>query len=157
MADFVPSNIIQTPNFGELARERINRNRAEETAKNSFIDKFEKANGMYLEGDTPAVQGAWDNVQKTIDMVAENDSPEMRRKLKDVYGEYSRVAGTAQVLADQHRTQVSQYKTDPTKFAMGGSEFFDWDKDYRLQRRSYADMRSSLDNPNVLPLSLIHI
>ena len=153
MADFVPSNIIQTPNFGELARERINRNRAEETAKNSFIDKFEKANGMYLEGDTPAVQGAWDNVQKTIDMVAENDSPEMRRKLKDVYGEYSRVAGTAQVLADQHRTQVSQYKTDPTKFAMGGSEFFDWDKDYRLQRRSYADMRSSLDNPNVLPSS----
>lgn len=153
MADFVPSNIIQTPDFGELARERINRNRAEETAKNSFIDKFEKANGMYLEGDMPAVQGAWDNVQKTIDMVAENDSPEMRRKLKDVYGEYSRVAGTAQVLADQHRTQVSQYKTDPTKFAMGGSEFFDWDKDYRLQRRSYADMVSSLDNPNVLPSS----
>ena len=153
MADFVPSNIIQTPNFGELARERINRNRAEETAKNSFIDKFEKANGMYLEGDTPAVQGAWDNVQKTIDMVAENDSPEMRRKLKDVYGEYSRVAGTAQVLADQHRTQVSQYKTDPTKFAMGGSEFFDWDKDYRLQKRNYADMVSSLDNPNVLPSS----
>ena len=153
MADFVPANIIQTPDFGQLARERIDRNRAEETAKNSFIDKFEKANGMYLEGDMPAVQGAWDNVQQTIDMVAENDSPEMRRKLKDAYGDYSRVAGTAQVLADQHRTQVASYKTDPTKYSMGGSEFFNWDENYRLQKRSYADMVSSLDNPNVLPSS----
>lgn len=153
MADFIPANIIQTPDFGQLAKERIDRKRQEETSKNAFIDQFEQAQGMYLEGDTQAVQGAWDNVQKTIDLVAENDSPEMRRKLKEAYGEYSKVAGTAQVLADQHREQVANYKSDPTKFAIGGSEFFKWDEDFRLKRRSYNDMVASLDNPNVLPSS----
>ena len=67
MADFIPANIIQTPDFGQLAKERIDRNRQEETSKNAFIDQFEQTQGMYLEGDTQAVQGAWDNVQKTIE------------------------------------------------------------------------------------------
>ena len=151
MADFIPANIIQTPDFGQLAKERVDRKRQEETSKNAFIDKFEQAQGMYLEGDAPAVQCAWDNVQKTIDLVAENDSPEMRRKLKDAYGEYSKIAGTAQVLADQHREQVGMYKSKPSSFAMSGSDFFKWDEEFRLTKRSYNDMVSSLDNPNVLP------
>ena len=39
MADFVPANIIQTPDFGQIARQRIDRNRAEDAAKNRFIDE----------------------------------------------------------------------------------------------------------------------
>lgn len=151
MADFIPANIIQTPDFGGLAKQRIDRQRAEETAKNNYLDQFEEQKGLYLDGDREAVQGAWNNVQKAIDAVAENDSPESRRALKQVYADYSQVAGTAQVLANQHREQVAAYKSDPTKFALSGSDFFNWDKEFRTKKRNFNDMVSALDNPNVLP------
>jgi hypothetical protein len=153
MSNFIPPNIIQTPDFAGLAKERIDRKRQEETNKNAFLDQFEQAQGLYLDGDRPAVQSAWDKVQSTIDMVAENDTPESRRQLKQVYADYAKVAGTAQVLADQHRTQVAAYKSDPTKYAMSGSDFFSWDEQFRTKTRSFDDMQSALDNPNVLPSS----
>ena len=74
MADFIPANIIQTPDFGGLAKQRIDRQRAEETAKNNYLDQFEEQKGLYLDGDREAVQSAWNNVQKAIDAVAENDA-----------------------------------------------------------------------------------
>lgn len=151
MADFIPANIIQTPDFGGLAKQYIDRQRQEEANKNAFLDQFEQTQGLYLDGDRPAVQSAWNDVQKAIDIVAENDSPETRRALKQSYAKYSQVAGTAQVLADQHRTQVASYKSDPSKFAMSGTDFFQWDKDFRTKTRSFDDMVSALDNPNVLP------
>ena len=153
MSNFIPPNIIQTPDFAGLAKERIDRKREEETNKNAFLDQFEQAQGLYLDGDRPAVQSAWDKVQSTIDMVAENDTPESRRQLKQVYADYAKVAGTAQVLADQHRTEVAAYKADPTKYAMSGSDFFSWDEEFRTKTRSFEDMQSALDNPNVLPSS----
>lgn len=153
MSNFIPPNIIQTPDFAGLAKERIDRKRQEEASKNAFLDQFEQAQGLYLDGDRPAVQSAWDKVQSTIDMVAENDTPESRRQLKQVYADYAKVAGTAQVLADQHRTQVAAYKADPTKYAMSGGDFFSWDEEFRTKTRSFEDMQSALDNPNVLPSS----
>ena len=153
MSNFIPPNVIQTPDFAGLAKERIDRKRQEETNKNAFLDQFEQAQGLYLDGDRPAVQDAWNKVQSTIDMVAENDTPESRRQLKQVYADYAKVAGTAQVLADQHRTQVAGYKADPTKYAMSGSDFFSWDEEFRTKTRSFEDMQSALDNPNVLPSS----
>lgn len=153
MSNFIPPNIIQTPDFAGLAKERIDRKRQEESSKNAYLDQFSEAQGLYLDGDRPAVQDAWDKVQSTIDMVAESDSPEARRQLKQVYADYSKVAGTAQVLADQHRAQVAGYKADPTKYAMSGGDFFSWDEEYRTKTRSFDDMQSALDNPNVLPSS----
>jgi len=153
MSNFIPPNVIQTPDFAGLAKERIDRKRQEETNKNAFLDQFSEAQGLYLDGDRPAVQDAWNKVQSTIDMVAENDTPESRRQLKQVYADYAKVAGTAQVLADQHRTQVAGYKADPTKYAMSGSDFFSWDEEFRTKTRSFDDMQSALDNPNVLPSS----
>ena len=153
MSNFIPPNIIQTPDFAGLAKERIDRKRQEETNKNAFLDQFSEAQGLYLDGDRPAVQDAWNKVQSTIDMVAENDTPESRRQLKQVYADYAKVAGTAQVLADQHRTQVASYKADPTKYAMSGGDFFSWDEQFRTKTRSFDDMQSALDNPNVLPSS----
>ena len=153
MSNFIPPNVIQTPDFAGLAKERVDRKRQEETNKNAFLDQFSEAQGLYLDGDRPAVQDAWNKVQSTIDMVAENDTPESRRQLKQVYADYAKVAGTAQVLADQHRTQVAAYKADPTKYAMSGSDFFSWDEDFRTKTRSFDDMQSALDNPNVLPSS----
>ena len=154
MADFVPGNIIQTPDFGQMARGYIQQSRQEEAAKNAYLNQFEKANGLYLEGDKPAVQEAWNKVQSTMDMVAENDTPEMRRKLKEAYGEYGQVAGAAQVIADQYRKEVAAYKADPTKFAVSGNDFLNSSEEFRLQRRSVNDIFSTLDNPYALPRSM---
>jgi len=154
MADFVPGNIIQTPDFGQMARGYIQQSRQEEAAKNAYLNQFEKANGLYLEGDKPAVQEAWNKVQSTMDMVAENDTPEMRRKLKEAYGEYGQVAGAAQVIADQYRKEVAAYKADPTKFAVAGNDFLNSSEEFRLQRRSVNDIFSTLDNPYALPRSM---
>ena len=93
MSNFIPPNIIQTPDFAGLAKERIDRKRNEETSKNLFLDQFTESQGLFLDGDRPAVQDAWNKVQSTIDMVAENDTPESRRQLKQVYADYAKVAG----------------------------------------------------------------
>jgi len=154
MADFVPGNIIQTPDFGQMAQGYLQQYRQEEAAKNKYLDQFEKAQGLYLEGDKPAVQEAWNKVQSAMDMVAESDTPEMRRKLREAYGEYGQVAGAAQALADQYRNEVAGYKADPTKYAVTGQEFLNSSEDYRLQRRSVNDIFAALDNPYTLARSM---
>lgn len=151
MSDFVPANIIETPDFAGLAQQRINQKRQDEAATNSYLDKFVEDKNLYLDGDKEAVQTAWDKVQSAMDIVAENDNLESRRNLKDVYADYTQIAGTAQVLAQEHRKQVAAYNADPTKFAMSGTEFFDWDRSFRTQKRDLADMVAALENPNALP------
>ena len=50
MADFVPGNIIQTPDFGHMAQGYVQQYRQEEAAKNQFLDEFDKKQGLYLDG-----------------------------------------------------------------------------------------------------------
>ena len=154
MADFVPGNIIQTPDFGQMAQGYVQQYRQEEAAKNQFLDEFDKKQGLYLDGYKPAVQESWDNVQSVMDMVAEDDSPENRRKLKDAYGEYSTVAGTAQFLSDDYRTKVASYKADPTKYAIAGSDFLDITNDYKLRKRTRGEMLEEVNNPLFLQRSI---
>ena len=154
MADFVPGNIIQTPDFGQMAQGYVQQYRQEEAAKNQFLDEFDKKQGLYLDGYKPAVQESWDNVQSVMDMVAEDDSPENRRKLKEAYGEYSTVAGTAQFLSDDYRTKVASYKADPTKYAIAGSDFLDMNNDYKLRKRTRGEMLEEVNNPLFLQRSI---
>jgi hypothetical protein len=151
MSDFVSANIIETPDFAGLAQQRINQKRQDEAATNSYLDKFVEEKNLYLDGDKEAVQTAWDKVQNAMDAVAENDSAESRRSLKNVYADYTQIAGTAQVLAKEHRKQVAAFNADPTKFAIGGTDFFYWDQDFRTEKRELSDMVAALENPNVLP------
>lgn len=151
MSDFIPANIIETPDFAGLAQQRINQKRQDEAATNSYLDKFVEEKNLYLDGDKGAVQTAWNKVQAAIDAVAENDNAESRRNLKNLYADYTQIAGTAQVLAQEHRKQVAAFNADPTKFAMSGTEFFDWDQNFRTEKRELSDMVAALENPNVLP------
>ena len=147
MADFVPGNIIQTPDFGQMAQGYVQQYRQEEAAKNQFLDEFDKKQGLYLDGYKPAVQESWDNVQSVMDLVAENDSPENRRKLKEAYGEYSTSAGTAQYLSDEYRKNIAAYKADPAKFAVNSDEFLDISNDYKLRKRTRGEMLDEVNNP----------
>jgi len=147
MADFVPGNIIQTPDFGQMAQGYVQQYRQEEAAKNKFLDDFEQKQGLYLEGYKPAVQESWNNVQSVMDVVAENDTPENRRKLKEAYGEYSTAAGTAQYLSDEYRKNIAAYKADPAKFAVNSDEFLDISNDYKLRKRTRGEMLDEVNNP----------
>tara|TARA_R110002153_G_scaffold68397_4_gene181430 strand:+ start:7 stop:1230 length:1224 start_codon:yes stop_codon:yes gene_type:complete len=153
MADFVPANIIQTPDFGQIARQRIDRNRAEDAAKNRFIDEFEEKQGIYLDGYKPAVQESWDNVQSVMDLVAENDTPETRRKLKEAYGDYTTTAGSAQFLSKDYREKVAEYKANPAKFSLNSGEFLDLTKEHQLRTRSRSEMLDEVNNPLFLSKS----
>jgi hypothetical protein len=147
MADFVPGNIIQTPDFGQMAQGYVQQYRQEEAAKNKFLDEFDKKQGLYLDGYKPAVQESWNNVQSVMDLVAEDDSPENRRKLKEAYGEYSTSAGTAQYLSDEYRKNIAAYKADPAKFAVNSDEFLDISNDYKLRKRTRGEMLDEVNNP----------
>ncbi len=147
MADFVPGNIIQTPDFGQMAQGYVQQYRQEEAAKNQFLDEFDKKQGLYLDGYKPVVQESWNNVQSVMDMVAEDDSPENRRKLKEAYGEYSTAAGTAQYLSDEYRKNIAAYKADPAKFAVSSDEFLDISNDYKLRKRTRGEMLDEVNNP----------
>lgn len=147
MADFVARNIIQTPDFGGMAQGYLQRARQEEADKNRFLDDFDKKQGLYLEGYKPAVQESWNNVQSVMDIVAEDDSPENRRKLKEAYGNYSTVAGAAQYLSDEYRKNIAAYKADPSKFDVGGDEFLEIVDDYNLRRRTRNELLEEVNNP----------
>ena len=153
MADFVARNIIQTPDFGKMSQDYLQRARQEEADKNAFLDDFEQKGGLYLEGDKAAVQDSWNMVQSTMDMVAEDDTPEMRRKLKKVYGDYVQVAGAAQVLASQYRNEVASYKSNPSKFSISGQDFVDMSNDFRLRKRNPNDIFAAVDAPFTIPRS----
>jgi hypothetical protein len=154
MADFVPGNIIQTPDFGRMAQGYVQQYRQEEAAKNQFLNEFDKKEGLYLEGYKPAVQESWNNVQSVMDMVAQDDTPENRRKLKEAYGEYSTAAGTAQYLSNEYRQNIAAYKADPTKFAVGSDEFLNLTEDYKLRKRSRNELLDEVNNPFFLQRSI---
>ena len=154
MADFVPGNIIQTPDFGRMAQGYVQQYRQEEAAKNQFLNEFDKKEGLYLEGYKPAVQESWNNVQSVMDMVAQDDTPENRRKLKEAYGEYSTAAGTAQYLSNEYRQNIAAYKADPTKFAVGSDEFLNLTEDYKLRKRSRNELLDEANNPFFLQRSI---
>lgn len=153
MADFVAGNVIKTPDFGQMAQGYMQQYRQEEAAKNRFIDEFEEKQGIYLDGYKPAVQESWDNVQSVMDLVAENDTPETRRKLKEAYGDYTTTAGSAQFLSKDYREKVAEYKANPTKFSLNSGEFLDLTKEHQLRTRSRSEMLNEVNNPLFLSKS----
>ena len=153
MADFVAGNVIKTPDFGQMAQGYMQQYRQEEAAKNRFIDEFEEKQGIYLDGYKPAVKESWDNVQSVMDLVAENDTPETRRKLKEAYGDYTTTAGSAQFLSKDYREKVAEYKANPTKFSLNSGEFLDLTKEHQLRTRSRSEMLDEVNNPLFLSKS----
>lgn len=152
--DFVPANIIKTPDFGSMAQNAMQQKRQEQKEMNSWIDSNEKKEGAYLEGDKPLVQEAWNKYQSQLDMAIESDSPEAKRKADEAYGEYAQVAGMAIANADQYRTQVAAYKADPSKYSIAGQEFLSLTDNFRRSKRTLDDLTLAVQEPFVLPQSM---
>jgi len=152
--EFVPSNIIKTPDFGSMAQDAMNQKRQDINEMNTWMDSNKKKEGAYLEGDKPAVQEAWNKYQEELDRAVESGNRDARRKADEAYGSYVQVAGTALSLADQYRSQVAAYKTDPSKFSISGQEFLSMTDQYRRTRRNANDIAEAAQNPFVIAQSM---
>lgn len=152
--EFVPSNIIKTPDFGSMAQDAMNQKRKDINEMNTWMDSNKKKEGAYLEGDKPAVQEAWNKYQEELDRAVESGNRDARRKADEAYGSYVEVAGTALSLAEQYRSQVAAYKTDPSKFSISGQEFLSMTDQYRRTRRNSNDIAEAAQNPFIIAQSM---
>jgi len=152
--EFVPSNIIKTPDFGSMAQNAMNQKRQDINEMNNWMDSNKKKEGAYLEGDKPAVQEAWNKYQQELDRAVESGDRGTRRKADEAYGAYAQLAGTAMANADQYRSQVAAYKADPSKYSIGGQEFLSLSDKYRRTKRSADDIVLAVQNPFVVAQSM---
>lgn len=152
--EFVPSNIIKTPDFGSMAQNAMNQKRQDINEMNNWMDSNKKKEGAYLEGDKPAVQEAWNKYQQELDIAVESGDRGTRRKADEAYGAYAQLAGTAMANADQYRSQVAAYKADPSKYSIGGQEFLSLSDKYRRTKRSADDIVLAVQNPFVVAQSM---
>jgi len=152
--EFVPSNIIKTPDFGAMAQNAMQQKRQDIKEMNDWMDANKKKEGAYLEGDKPVVQDAWNAYQQQLDKYVESESRESKRAADEAYGRYAQIAGTAMANAEQYRSQVAAYKADPSKFSIGGQEFLSLTDEYRRTRRSVDELMEAVQNPFVISQSM---
>jgi hypothetical protein len=152
--EFVPSNIIKTPDFGAMAQNAMQQKRQDINEMNDWMDANKKKEGAYLEGDKPAVQEAWNAYQQQLDKYVESESREAKRAADEAYGKYAQIAGVAMANAEQYRSQVAEYKADPSKFSIGGQEFLSLADEYRRTRRSADELMEAVQNPFVIAQSM---
>lgn len=152
--DFVPPNIIKTPDFGAMAQNAMQQKRQDIKEMNDWMDANKKKEGVYLEGDKPAVQDAWNVYQQQLDKYVESESRDAKRAADEAYGAYVQIAGTALANAEQYRGQVAAYKADPSKFSISGQDFLSMTEEYRRTKRSANQLTEAIQNPFIIPQSM---
>jgi hypothetical protein len=154
MAKVVPSGVIQLPDFAQLDYNLKQQKRQEQLQFDDYLSRFGEIQGNYLAGDLEAVQGAYDNIESIMDKLAANpDDPSLRRELRNAYGNYSQLAGTAKFLADNNRQQRALYATNPDNFSLTSDEAMGMlDSDARTKRSS-EQILGLAGSPLTLPLA----
>jgi len=154
MAKVVPSGVIQLPDFAQLDYNLKQQKRQEQLQLDEYLSQFAEKQGNYLAADLEAVQGAYDNVENIMDKLATNpDDPALRRELRNAWGKYSQIAGTAQFLANNNREQRALYATNPDNFSLTSDEAMGLiDNDARV-KRSAEQILGLAGSPLTLPLA----
>jgi hypothetical protein len=154
MAKVVPSGVIQLPDFAQLDYNLKQQKRQEQLQFDDYLSRFGEIQGNYLAGDLEAVQGAYDNIESVMDKLAANpDDLSLRRELRNAYGDYSQLAGTAKFLADNNRQQRALYATNPDNFSLTSDEAMGMlDNDARTKRSS-EQILGLAGSPLTLPLA----
>ena len=151
MAKVVPSGVLQLPDFAQINYNLKEKQRQEMLQMDDYLSKFQEQQGNYLAADLQAVQEAYDNVEDIMDKASANpNDPAYRRELRNAYGNYSQLAGTARFLADNNRQQRIAYQTNPDNFSMASDEAMGLlDTDARTLRSS-DQILSLAGNPFML-------
>jgi hypothetical protein len=154
MAKVVPSGVIQLPDFAQLDYNLKQQKRQEQLQFDDYLSRFGEIQGNYLAGDLEAVQGAYDNIESIMDKLAANpDDPSLRRELRNAYGNYSQLAGTAKFLADNNRQQRALYATNPDNFSLTSDEAMGMLDDDARTKRSSEQILGLAGSPLTLPLA----
>ena len=126
MAKFIVPNVIKTPDFASAVSARTQQIKKDRQDAEVFRDKFQEKDLIYLEGDKAAVQDAWGDVEKALDLVAENPrSAQAKREAVAAEGRYAKIAGAAQVRAQNHASQVIAYGQNPSAFGLTKEEYME--------------------------------
>tara|TARA_R110000822_G_scaffold230882_2_gene362956 strand:+ start:332 stop:1741 length:1410 start_codon:yes stop_codon:yes gene_type:complete len=131
MAGFVPSTIIQTPDFLGMAQQRQGQMNKQKAATSNYIDDYKQTGENYLEGFIPAVQQEWNGVEQAMNNVAANDNVGTRRDLDNAYSQYSRLAGQAKFLTEGFHKNTSEYRSDPSAFGVNYDEYIRYSDSFR--------------------------
>jgi hypothetical protein len=123
MEEFVPSTVIQTPDFLGMAQQRQDQMKKQKAATYNYIKDYKQTGENYLEGFIPAVQSQWNQVEQAMSGVASDDNVGTRRALDNAYANYSRVAGTAKQLTESYHTNTSAFRSDPAGFGVSFDEY----------------------------------
>ena len=154
MAKVVPSGVIQLPDFAQLDYNLKQQKRQEQLQFDDYLSRFGEIQGNYLAGDLEAVQGAYDNIESVMDKLAANpDDLSLRRELRNAYGNYSQLAGTAKFLADNNRQQRALYATNPDNFSLTSDEAMGMLDDDARTKRSSEQILGLAGSPLTLPLA----
>jgi hypothetical protein len=154
MAKVVPSGVIQLPDFAQLDYNLKQQKRQDQLQFDEYLSQFGEKQGNYLAADLEAVQGAYDNVESVMDKLAANpDNIALRRDLRNAFGQYSQVAGTAQFLANNNREQRALYATNPDNFSLTSDEAMGMLDDDARTKRSSEQILGLAGSPLTLPLA----
>jgi hypothetical protein len=154
MAKVVPSGVIQLPDFAQLDYNLKQQKRQEQLQFDDYLSRFGEIQGNYLAGDLEAVQGAYDNIESVMDKLSANpDDLSLRRELRNAYGNYSQLAGTAKFLADNNRQQRALYATNPDNFSLTSDEAMGMLDDDARTKRSSEQILGLAGSPLTLPLA----
>jgi hypothetical protein len=89
-----------------------------------------------------------------VDKLAANpDDLSLRRELRNAYGNYSQLAGTAKFLADNNRQQRALYATNPDNFSLTSDEAMGMLDDDARTKRSSEQILGLAGSPLTLPLA----
>jgi hypothetical protein len=77
----------------------------------------------------------------------------LRRELRNAYGNYSQLAGTAKFLADNNRQQRALYATNPDNFSLTSDEAMGMLDDDARTKRSSEQILGLAGSPLTLPLA----
>jgi hypothetical protein len=154
MAKVVPSGVIQLPDFAQIDYNLKQQKKQEQLQLDEYLSQFAEKQGNYLAADLEAVQGAYDAVEELWNKVAANpDDLSLRREVRNAYGNYSQLAGTAKFLADNNRQQRALYATNPDNFSLTSDEAMGMLDDDARTKRSSGQILGLAGSPLALPLA----
>lgn len=118
MADFIPSNVFQTPDLTGRARQLKREKAAEEMQTLAYLDRYQKNTAPLLPSDQALAQSRWNDVQKAMDAVANSDNASSRRALQQANQAYQTVVGNGLFLKQQHARERDYVRTNFANLGM---------------------------------------
>lgn len=124
MAKLYQTTPIVLPDFAAIEQRASDAQFNRQMQLENYLSQFQQERGYFLPGQRGAVQETWNQVQKAMDMVSQNPRDvNSRRKLREAQAYHGQVAGAAQYLAEQYRTESVFASENPDKIAMTADDW----------------------------------